>query len=805
MVLDDPNEDPSAAAVEPSRNIGTPGDRIGPFEIRATLGEGGMGVVYLAEQTEPMRRRVALKVIKLGMDTREVIARFESERQALALMTHPHIASVYDAGTTNDGRPFFVMEYVPGIPVTEYCDRARLDLRGRLDLFLQACGAIQHSHEKGIIHRDVTPSHVLVSDVDGKPSVTVIDFGVAKAIGRGLGGPSLHTRHGVLMGTPEYMSPEQAASDGRDVDTRTDVYALGVLLYELLVGALPFDLAELRGAGLDEIRHRLKTEEPPKPSTRLTGLGPSSTESARNRRTNRLLLIREVRGDLDWIVMKAIEKERLRRYVSPNDLAADIGRYLRHEPVSAGPPGAVYRAKKFARRHRVGVGVAASFFVVLVVFAVSMAVLAGRIARERDRANREAQAASHVSDFLVDLFAVSDPSAARGNSIRAREILDQGATRIDRELTEQPEVQARLMATMGTVYRNLGLYDEAGPLLEKSRRIRGAVLGENHPETLRLILEESELLAAQGKLAEAEVILREALGRSRQALGEDDRLTLAFLSDLAVMSHYQGSLDEAEPLAREAMAKRRRVLGADDPDTLETVNNLGALLVSRGKVAEAVPFLEGALEGRRRVLGRDHPAALDSVLNLGTALLFLNRLPQAEPYLREAVEQQRRLRPQHSKTHTAMNNLGRLLESQGRFAEAEAYFREALDSMQRSLGPEHPQTLMVMGNLGDLYTSQGRLREAEALLSTALDTVRRSLAPGDVVTGSILRKYGRLLMRSGRQSEAENLLLEAHRILTSTAGPNHAFTRKAVENLVELYEARGDTAKASSWRARDRP
>jgi serine/threonine protein kinase len=327
--------------------------QIGPYRILSEIGHGGMGVVYEAEQERPVHRRVALKLIKWGMDTKAVIARFESERQALALMNHPNIASVFDAGATEQGRPYFAMEFVRGEPITEYCDKNRLTIQERLNLFIQVCEGVQHAHQKGIIHRDIKPSNILITIQDDKPVPKIIDFGVAKATSQKLTERTVYTELGQLIGTPEYMSPEQAEMTGIDIDTRTDVYSLGVVLYELLVGAQPFDSKTLRQANFDDMRRTIREEEPPKPSTRLTRLPEPSTTAAKNRRVELRTLARAVSGDLDWITMKALEKDRTRRYGSPFELAADIGRYWRNEPVLAGPPSASYRVQKFVRRHRV--------------------------------------------------------------------------------------------------------------------------------------------------------------------------------------------------------------------------------------------------------------------------------------------------------------------------------------------------------------------------------------------------------------------------------------------------------------------
>ncbi len=781
------------------------GERFGPYEILDVLGEGGMGVVYLAQQAEPIRRQVALKLIKPGMDTREVLARFETERQTLARLSHPGISQVHDAGATPLGRPFFVMELVTGIPITRYCDDRRLDLDERLPLFLQACAAIQHAHQKGIIHRDIKPSNVMVSSEEGRPRVKVIDFGIAKATENHPGQFSLHTRDGLFLGTPQYMSPEQAVAGGRDVDTRTDVYALGLLLYELLTGVLPYDESRVTRGDLDALRKQILEQDPPRPASRVHSLGEAASRAAHQRRTDAGSLRRRIQGDLDWIVMKALEKDRARRYASAHELAADIERHLRHEPVVAGPPGAGYRTRKFVRRHRAGVFAAALSMTLLLAVTVAVSLQARRIAAERDRANREAEAARQVSRFLVDLFNVSDPGEARGNTIPAREILDQGAAKIESELSGQPELQARLMSTIGSVYSKLGLYGQSAPLLEKALDTRRTVMGAAHEDTLRSMLELGEAYLSQGKLAEAEALMREALSGSRQALGEQHPTTMSALSDLGVTLHFQGKLAEAESAYGEALRRRREVLGADHPEALETANNLAALLYTQGRLADAEPYMRDALEGRRRALGADHPETLDSMINLCPVLMSLDRAAEAEPVCREADDVGRRVRPDHPKTIVSINNLGKAAGLLGRDDEAETLFTEAIGALRRTVGDEHPDTLVAIGNLGELYTKSGRLREAGEILIPAVGAARRVLPPGHVVTALTLINYARFLTATARYDQAEPLLLEAHRILDGAVGSAHRYTRRAIDSLAALYEAWGRNDDAARWRSEPAP
>jgi len=378
--------------------------RIGPYRLLELIGEGGMGEVWLAEQLEPVRRKVAFKLIKAGMDTRQVVARFEAERQALALMEHPAIAKVFDAGATPEGRLFFVMEYVPGLQITDHCDEHHLSTERRLELFMAVCEAVQHAHHKAIIHRDLKPSNILIASVDGRSLPKIIDFGIAKATGHRLTDRTLHTEHGAVIGTPEYMSPEQADLGGGDVDTRTDVYSLGVILYQLLTSELPFGSQELRAASYEEMRRKIREEDPPRPSIRIELASERAITAARNREADPRTLKRRIAGDLDAIVMKALEKDRERRYATPSELAMDIGRHLRSEPVLARRPSAWYRARKYIRRHRLGVGIGAMLLSVLVLFAVTVSAQFRRIAAERDRANAERDRANtwfqHAREFV---------------------------------------------------------------------------------------------------------------------------------------------------------------------------------------------------------------------------------------------------------------------------------------------------------------------------------------------------------------------------------------------------------------------
>jgi tetratricopeptide (TPR) repeat protein/tRNA A-37 threonylcarbamoyl transferase component Bud32 len=785
-----PEDERSTEALSPPSS---PPERIGNYCILQKIGEGGMGEVYHAQQETPVRRRVALKIIKWGMDTKQVVARFEAERQALAMMDHPGIAKIYDAGATDHGRPYFCMEYVKGEPITAYCDRHRLTTRERLELLMRVCEGVQHAHQKGVIHRDIKPSNVLVTIQGDKPVPKIIDFGVAKATDQRLTENTVFTRMGTLIGTPEYMSPEQAEMAQLDVDTRTDVYSLGVLLYELLVGALPFDPQDLRQAGLDEIRRKIREVDPTKPSTRISTLGDEqSQESARRRRTDPRTLSRQIKGDLDWIVMRALEKDRARRYGSPTELAEDIGRHQRSEPVLACQPSALYRTKKFVGRHRFGVTVAMAAALLLVGFAAHERFQSRRIAAERDAANR-------VLEYLKGVFEVSDPREAGGGEISTGDLLDQNVARIDEEFAEQPEIQAELLDTTGEIYLNLGLYEKAESLLTRALETRLRLLGNDHPATLTSTGNMATLLRAQGKLDDSEPYARQTLEGRRRVLGDDHPDTLTSINNLGVLLQSQGKLDEAETYYHEVLEGNRRVHGLDHRETLGALNNLGALCLSQGKLDEAETFYREALESYRRILGDDHPETLTAINNMGALYLSWGRFDEAEPYTREALAGRRRkLGEDHPDTLGSVSNVGYLVRSQGKLVEAEPYYREALAARRRKLGDVHPDTLGSINNLGALLQAQGKLIEAEPYFREALDGYRAVLGNDSPDTFVSIINMGYLLEALGRLEEAETHYREAHDGRRRVLGDRHPDTLTAINSVARVAQYRGKLIEAEA-------
>jgi len=743
------------------------GTVIGPYRLLQQIGEGGMGEVWLAEQKQPVRRRVAIKLIKIGMDTREVVARFESERQALALMDHPAIAKVFDAGSTPEGRPYFAMQYVAGLPITDYCGQHKLSPRQRLELFILVCEGVQHAHQKAIIHRDLKPSNILVSEVDGKPMPRIIDFGVAKATSQRLSAGTLHTRVGSIIGTVGYMSPEQANSEGQDIDTRTDVYSLGVVLYELLVGALPFDFTKLT---YEEILRRLREEDAPRPSTKL----------------------RTLAGDADAIALKALEKDRSRRYSTPSELAADIARYLRNEPVTARPAGAWYRTRKYVRRHRVAVGVAVTAAVLLVAFAAAQTIELRRVRLERDRADR-------VTAFMTGMFKVSDPSEARGNDVRAREILDKASQDIDTGLAKEPELQAQMMDVMGNVYKSLGLFSKSESLLRRAIAIRTQALGAEHPDTLKSMYDLSDVLMEDSKYPEAEKLDRETVDVRRRVLGAQNHDTLASMSKLALIMQNEGRYADAEKLNRSVLDTTKRAFGPQDQLYLDTLQHSAIVSAYQGKYSDAEKAFREILEIDRRKRGPEDPRVLDDTGNLASTLLYEEHYGEAEKLYRGVLPQLRRIRgPDHPRTLLVEGNLALTLKDENRYPEAEQLFRETLEIKRKKLGPEHRSTLVTMGNLADTLTEEGKYSEAEQLVRQAMQTEQRTLGPDHTDTLATTMGLAEVLKHEKRYPESEAFFERTLEGLRRAVGANHPDTAKTAYQLADVLALEGKRDAALS-------
>ena len=704
-----------------------PPGRLGNYRIVQVLGEGAMGIVYEAEETGAMRRRVALKVIRAGLDTKEVIARFEAERQTLALMNHPGIAKVLNAGATEIGQPFFAMELVRGLPITEYCDARKLTVHQRLELFVAVCHAVQHAHQKGVIHRDLKPSNVLVTEQDDVPQPKIIDFGIAKALGTQLTEKTLLTQWGQAIGTPAYMSPEQAETQGADVDTRADIYSLGVVLYEVLVGRLPVDPSDI-GIHTFFVRLKLRETNPPLPSARLHALGHDGKTIASARRTNPGTLRGEVRGDIDWIVMKALEPDRVRRYATAAALATDLQHYLANEPVSARPPSTVYRIRKFARRHRGGVAAMAVASAAVIVGAV-FSTLAWR------RAAREAAAAREVTEFLVKLFNVSDPGEARGNKVTAREILDKGSQRIRRELAGEPVLQGRLMSTMGTVYQSLGLYPSADSLLQEALRVREREFGPNDTSVATTLAALGYVARARGDYADAERDYGKALAIRERAFGPQSAAVASTLAGLAAVRIEQGRNAEGESLSVRVLAIDEKARGPDDPQLANDLMHLALVYWGEHRLPEAEPLMRRALSIQERALGADHPDVAAAENNLGVLYYTLGRYGDALAfYERARASFEKTLGPDHPDVASSLSNLGETYWKMGRFAESEPSFRRALAIQEKALAPGHPAIAITLNGLANLLRDEKRYAEAEPMYRRGLEIRIRALGEksGDV-------------------------------------------------------------------------
>jgi len=824
----------AATAAAPIRE--GPGTPIGPYKLLQLIGEGGFGSVFMAEQEKPVQRKVALKIIKLGMDTHQVVARFEQERQALAILDHPNIAKVFDAGATATGRPFFVMELCTGEPIDDYCDRHSLTIPERLRLFVQVCTAVQHAHTKGIIHRDLKPGNVLVSAQDGNPSVKVIDFGIAKATASKLTEKTLFTEHRQIIGTPEYMSPEQAEGS-LDIDTRTDIYALGVMLYELLTGSTPFSSRELRSAAYAEIQRIIREVEPPKPSTRVSTLGETLASTAAHRRTEPTRLSRVIRGDLDWIVMKALEKDRTRRYETANGLAADVQRHLTGEPVVAAPPSSAYRMRKFVKRNRVPVLAAGAVAAALLTGVVAFAWQASVASEQRDiavkardaeaeqrkladaartdaqaqqaraeaqeaEAKKQAAIAEAVATFQTDMLAAVDPNNLPKDPVTkeplkdavtvlqamqaAVEVLDEGS------LKDQPLVEASVRNTIGNTLLALARYEEAEPNLRKALTLRRAALPAGHLKIANSLNNLASLLHDQNKLAEAEPLYREALQIRRSDLPAGHQGIATALNNLASLLFAQNKLAEAEPLCREALQTRRAALPAGHPAIADSLNILAAVLFSQNKLAEAEPLYREALQIERAALPAGHPNIANSLNSLAALLQEQNRLAEAEPLYREALRIRRSALPAgHPDIASALNNLALLLKSRNELAEAEPLFREALQCSRAALPAGHPDIANSLNNLASLLYEQDKFAEAEPLLREALQIYRAASPGGHPDIGDSLSWLASILAAQGKISEAERHYHEALEIRRAAYPVGHPLIANALNNLAKFHWQQG--------------
>jgi serine/threonine protein kinase/Tfp pilus assembly protein PilF len=720
------------------------GRTIGRYKLVAKIGEGGCGVVYVAEQTEPVRRRVALKLIKLGMDTKSVIARFEAERQALALMDHPNIARVLDGGTTDTGRPYFVMELVRGLKITEHCDRQKLSTPERIKLFVQVCHAVQHAHQKGIIHRDIKPSNVFVTMHDGVAVAKVIDFGIAKAVGKeSLTDKTIQTALDQFIGTPAYMSPEQATRSGLDIDTRTDIYSLGVLLYELLTGRTPFDTRTLLESGFEHMLRIIREQEPPRPSNRLSTLAAAEmTTVALARQSEPPRLLHAIRGDLDWIAMKCLEKDRARRYETANALAADILRHLENEPIVARPPSASYRFQKLVRRHKFAVASVAAFSIVLLLGATTstwQAIRATRAERAQiklrqlaDANEKKARAEAHrteqIARFLKDMLNGVGPSAARGrDTTMLHEILDKTTQRVDTDLKEEPEAQLDLRLKLARVYFDLQDYTRTDQMSLETLKLAQAHFEGDSPAAAEALHRRAMALMRLRDLETAEVAARQSLAMQTKLHGDESPEAASVLCILGDVLRHSGRNAEAETDFRKALAIRKTAFGEDNDEIAWALEGFGFALSAQGKMTEAKTAAREALAIMQKAHGEEHPYTSYEYWCLGSFLVegTPEEVAEAETDLRKAIEIQEKAVGKGKWSQAWMHHhLAIALSKRNQPQEAESHFREAL-AIARKEGPDRSDMIQLILGYVSFLRRNHRSEDARPLADEAVSICRR--------------------------------------------------------------------------------
>ena len=811
---------PAALGSDPAER---PGAQVGPYRLLQEIGEGGFGTVYMAEQAHPVRRTVALKIIKLGMDTRAVIARFEAERQAPAMMDHQHIARVLDAGATESGRPYFVMELVNGDPITRYCDQHNLSIPERLALFVQVCNAVQHAHTKGVIHRDIKPTNVLVATQDGRPHAKVIDFGIAKATEHRLTEKTLFTEFRQLVGTPEYMSPEQAAGS-RDIDTRSDVYSLGVLLYELLTGDTPFDPKELRSAAYAEIQRIIREVDPPKPSTRLSQSAALAGVATR-RRTEPARLGSLVRGDLDWIVMRALEKDRARRYDTPSALASDIERHQGGEPIAAAPPSARYRLGKLVRRHRALVVSGGFIAVVLLLGVVGTSLGLVRANRARADETRQRTAAQRSSRRAEEQAARAARAEDRANARAAeleRVVAFQAAQLADiRPMVMADDLRIALLteaessldrAGMDAARRDqfardlefLNLSNVALRVLEQSlfHDALDGVRREFAEQPLvraTLLLSLAQALHEAGLYDEVESPLDEAIEIRTRSLGSEDEETLDALGVRARFLISLGRTAEAEPILRRIYDVRLRGGGVDDEDTMIVLADLAQVLGAQGRFGEAESLVAELLDRSVRTLGAAHPISVAALGHLGNVQMARGDLVQAEKTFLDAMHRSEGFTGKDEE-HACLSasNYGLALLRQGRFPEAEAALGQAAERSRRALGDEHRATLLALNNLGATYIGQEKVEAAADLYERLHASCRKALGAQHPMTLTILANLANAFNQQGQRDRAEAVQREVLIAQRATLGPDHENTILTMYSLGSTLREGGDLDEAES-------
>ncbi len=830
---------PAALGLEPADDLddALDGQFLGPYKIEGRIGGGGMGEVYTAVRADSVfDKRVAIKLLKRGMDSAEIVRRFQAERQILAGLEHPNIARLLDGGTADDGRPYLVMEHVEGLPIDEYCNVRRLSVSERLELFRKVCTAIQLAHGNLVVHRALKPSNILVTD-EGEPKL--LDFGIAKILDPLSSGTAAATQTLMRLMTPDYASPEQIL--GTPVTTASDIYALGVLLYLLLTGSHPSKRESRSPLDMLWAIHGQTPEPPSRAVKRALAAGPGTTprEPIRHGLGDHRRLSRRLAGDLDNIVLKALRKEPERRYATVDQLSEDLRRHLEGRPISAGPDSLRYRCGKFVRRHRLGVLTAVMFFIAVLGFGILMAIQRSQVVRERDRLDRQRLAteterlrAERVTTFLIDLFEASDPfGQVDAGDVTVRALLDRGAERLS-ALDGQPEVQADLGHTVGVIYRRLGAFAEASPLLDAAHDTRRRHLPGDHPKLADSLSERGLLRQGEGDYPTARELFEEALAMRRRLFGEHHPATADSLSHLAGLAWALGDFPEAERQQRQALEVYRQQLGTDSTAVANSLHWLALILQSQGDHDGATRAYDETLSIQRRLLGDDHIEVAATRANLAHLLLRQHELDRAEPLYRQALATlRRRFGDDHVQVALCVRGLAEVLAAKGDTQSAESHYRQALDLLRRLRGPDHPDLSAALDGLARVHLAAGNYREAERAYREALEIRRKTLGEdspylvisltglarvvieqGDYTSGEGLlhqaleigrRAFpgghwridmaqsllGECRIATGRYAQAEPLLLESHRALTSRRGANAPVTLTALDRLVRLYDA----------------
>jgi len=790
------------------------GDRVGPYRLRQQIGEGGFGTVWMAEQELPVRRRVALKIVKIGLDTREFVARFEQERQALALMDHPNIAKVLDGGATENGRPFFVMEHIPGIKITDYCDQASLGMRERLGLFVTVCRAVQHAHQKGIIHRDLKPSNILVAVNDGEPVPKVIDFGVAKAIQGRLTDKTLYTELDQMVGTLMYMSPEQAEMTSLDIDTRSDIYSLGVLLYELLTGRTPIASTTIEQEGRETIRRIIREVEPPCPSARIkTLINDELTATAKCRRADAARLSGLLRGDLDWIVMKCLEKDRSRRYETARGLALDIQRHLANKAVTARPPTTTYVLSRFVRRNKLLVGASIIVTVALLIgtgFSLWQASLAVTARDAKEQALQEARAAEAetqaFSDFLVNrVLAAARPKEVEGGlgvDVTVVDALKQAGARLEQDFAGRPRAEAVTREAIGITWQTLGLHEEAASQLEKAITIRERDSRPNERAVLKLLNDLAVIHQKAGAPERALPLYEKVLQKRMETLPAEHADVVLSMNNLAGAFYDVGRIEEAVTMGGKALDTAGATLGVDDPNTLKIMSNLARIwrnggITDRELTVRALSLYKNAFSANLIKLGREHPDTLSSMNNLAVCYEQSGDIRAALPLFEQALELSRKaLGTSHPDTLTSLNNLAGAQRAIGQRSKAMALYQEALEASRSKQGVAHPDTLNTMFNLAVAYEEAADIVKALPLYREVAEARRLLHGDDHRLTLKATSYLAVAYSQAGEMQRALTLFEQVFERRTATLGPDNPDTLKSMSNLARAFQATGDFPKA---------